>query len=232
LKKGIFHLHSIYSYDGFNSINKIISFCIHNELNFIVLTDHDSINGSQKLSAEVKKRNLNVEVPISAEYKTEYGDVIAMYIFKEINCMNWDDFYTSVKRQGGILILPHPYDGHRNLNYLAEQVDVIEVFNSRSTMYNNFRSYLLAKQLKKPMIFSSDSHLPFSLGNVILNYDFNYSLKDAILNDNIYPACLKPSSYFEIFISQIKKALYFKNIKLFLYAIYSLFRRLFQMSRK
>jgi predicted metal-dependent phosphoesterase TrpH len=229
LKKGIFHLHSISSYDSFNSINKIISFTKSNELDFVVLTDHDTIKGSQKLFLEIKKRNLDIEVPISAEYKTEFGDVIAMFIFEEINFLTWEDFRRSVKMQGGILILPHPFDGHRNLDYLAEQVDVIEVFNSRSSTYNNFKSLMLAKKLNKPMIFSSDSHIPATLGNVLLSYDSKFSLREAILSNNIFPTVLKRSNYIDFFLSQIKKALYFKDIKLFFYVIYTYFRRILKI---
>ncbi len=227
MKKGIFHLHSNFSYDSFTSINKIISFSISNDLDFIVLTDHDTIKGSQILSLEVNRRKLNIEVPISAEYKTEFGDVIAMFLLEEINFTNWDEFYSSVKKQGGILILPHPYDGHKNLEYLAKQVDVIEVFNSRSSVYNNFKSYMLAKKFNKPIIYSSDSHIPNTLGNVLLCHESQFSLKESILNNYIFPIKMKRSQYFDFFISQINKAIYYKDIKLFFYVIYVLIRRLF-----
>ncbi len=228
MKRGIFHFHSSYSYDGFNSISGIISFCKSNLLDFVVLTDHNSILGSLKLKKEMEKKGLIVEIPISAEYNTEFGDVIAMFINEEVDSMSWEKFSKSVKNQGGILILPHPFDGHKNLDYLAEQVDVIEVFNSRSSVYNNFKSFMLAKKHNKPMIFSSDSHISFTLGNVFLSYDSNYSLREAILSNNIFPIVMKRSSYFDFLLSQLKKAYYFKDTKLFFYVIYNYFRRIFK----
>ena len=47
--KGSIHFHSNESYDSMNSIDKIIDKAMLNNLDFIILTDHDTIEGSLKL---------------------------------------------------------------------------------------------------------------------------------------------------------------------------------------
>jgi predicted metal-dependent phosphoesterase TrpH len=216
MKKGIFHIHTNISYDGLNSFSSIIRFIKKNKLDFIVITDHDTIQGSIKFSEYAKKNNINIEIPVAAEYKTSKGDIIAAYIKEEIINLEWDDFYNEVKNQGGILILPHPFDSHKDVEYLASKVDVIEVFNSRSSVLNNFKSYQLAIKFNKPIIWSSDSHIYLTLKNCILAYQDANSLNQAITNGKLTPLSCKSSSYLDIYMSQIKKSIVRKNFKLFI----------------
>ncbi|SIR03665.1 MULTISPECIES: PHP domain-containing protein [Chryseobacterium] len=227
MKKGIFHFHSTYSYDGINTIENIIKVIKDKKLDFIVLTDHETIEGSLELQKKVKEYNLDVEIPTAAEYKTNQGDVIALNIKNEITDMKWEEFYKSAREQNAMLILPHPYDGHTQIEKLAQAVDVIEVFNARSSVINNYKSYLLALKYKKTMIWSSDSHIPQSLLNVVVGYEKkDLKFHEALTNGEIAPLFIKKSSVLDIFLSQLKKAYVNKNFKLFIYIVYkTLFKR-------
>ncbi|SMO59977.1 hypothetical protein SAMN06265171_103107 [Chryseobacterium rhizoplanae] len=227
MKKGIFHFHSTYSYDGINTIEKIVKTIKDKKLDFVVLTDHETIKGSLELQRKIKEQNLNVEIPTAAEYKTDRGDVIALNIKNEITDMKWEEFYKNAKEQNAILILPHPYDGHTQIEELAQAVDVIEVFNARSSVINNYKSYLLALKYKKPVIWSSDSHIPQTLLNVVVGYEKkDLKFHEALTNGEIAPLFLKKSSVSDIFLSQLKKAYVNKNFKLFIYIVYkTLFKR-------
>ncbi|MGR3856329.1 PHP domain-containing protein [Chryseobacterium indologenes] len=227
MRKGIFHFHSTYSYDGINTLEKIIKIIKEKKLDFVVLTDHDTIKGSVELQKKAKEQNLNVEIPTAAEYKTDRGDVIALNLKNEITDMRWQEFYKDAKEQNAILILPHPYDGHKQIEELAQAVDVIEVFNSRSSVINNYKSYLLALQYKKPVIWSSDSHIPQTLLNVVLGYEKKgLKFHEALTNGEVAPLFLKKSSASDVFFSQLKKAYVKKNFKLFIYIVYkTLFKR-------
>ncbi|WP_180564441.1 PHP domain-containing protein [Chryseobacterium sp. JV274] len=227
MKKGIFHFHSTYSYDGINTLEKIIKIIKEKKLDFVVLTDHDTIKGSLELQKKVKEQNLNVEIPTAAEYKTDRGDVIALNLKNEITDMRWQEFYKNAKEQNALLILPHPYDGHRQIEELAQAVDVIEIFNSRSSVINNYKSYLLALKYKKPVIWSSDSHIPQTLLNVVIGYEKkDLQFHEALTNGEIAPLFLKKSSVLDIFFSQLKKAYVNKDFKLFIYIVYkTLFKR-------
>jgi len=233
MKRGIFHLHSTFSYDGLNRIKSIKNYAEKNRLNFVILTDHDTISGSKALSKLIFEENLKIEVPIGAEYKTSEGDIIALFIESEIQIKEWDRFLLEVKKQNGILILPHPYDFHNNVEKLASIVDVIEVFNARSSAVNNVKSYLLARKLNKPMIWGSDSHVFFTLNNVVVCYDSSFdTLRSAILNNNMIPYLVKNSSSLDLFLSQLKKAVVNRNIKLLLFVIVIFFIKIFKSDTK
>lgn len=231
MKKGIFHLHSCVSYDGLNTFTTLINFAKKNHLDFIILTDHDTIQGSKILERKISELGLNIEVPIAAEYKTTKGDIIAAYINTEIKNLEFELFLDEVKAQGGIIILPHPYDGHIDILDIASRVDAIEVFNGRSSILNNFKSFLLAKKLKKPMLWASDSHIPSTLQNVIIGYDQDCSFKDALLQDKFVPLNLIRSSYADMYFSQLKKAIYSRSLKLFLSISLGLIIRIFRLNK-
>lgn len=220
MKKGIFHIHSSFSYDGLNSINSIFRFVKKYKLDFVVLTDHNTVKGSLKLAEMVKQKGLNVEVPISAEYKTERGDIIAVNIQREITNMKWEYFVKDVRAQNGLLILPHPYDGHLYVDELACEVDAIEVFNGRSSFMNNFKSYLLSLKYNKPKLWASDAHIYSSLSKVIIGFDKNHILfEEAVRTNQIIPLRSISSSFLDIFLSQFKKGIVQKNFKLIVYML-------------
>ena len=189
--KGFIHAHSKYSYDSLNDMDLILDKAIENELDFIILTDHDTINGSLHLNRRAQERNLNLIIPKAAEYKTEYGDIIAAFIDHEIHETNFENFIYEVTRQNGILMLPHPYQSHpiEMLEYIASKMDIIEVFNARCTQEQDIKAELLAKNTNKPVFYGSDAHLKNELCNVIISIETSEkneaSLKEALLNNKI-----------------------------------------------
>ena len=224
MRKGIFHIHSTFSYDGLNSINSIFRFIKKHNLDFAVITDHDTIKGSIKLAEMVKKNRFKVEVPIAAEHKTNRGDIIVVNIRNEITEMNWESFVKEVRLQNGFIILPHPYDGHTNIDELALEVDAIEVFNGRSSLVNNFKSYLLSMKYDKPKIWASDAHINSSLRKVIIGFDKNYSkFEEAVLSNQVIPLRSISCSFLDVFLSQFKRGIVQKNFKLLFYLFYKLF---------
>ncbi len=206
--RGLIHFHSQYSYDSLLSIKRIVKYALENDLNFLALTDHDSIVGSLKLKEFLKKKKLNgiIKVITGAEYKTEYGDIIALGIEKEIRFGNFDDLESQVRKQGGILLLPHPYKGHSSLEYVVSKVDMVEVFNSRTSDPDNERALRLAEKYNMPAYYATDAHTHISLGNCIVEFDKKGTLKESILFSDIVPCSLKKSSFLEIIFSQLIKS--------------------------
>ena len=106
--RGIIHCHSKYSYDSLTSISAYLKVAQRQSLDFIVLTDHDTIAGSQALKAAAALRLPHLQVPIAAEYYTDEGDVIAAFIEGEVRARKFTDFVTEVREQNGLLLLPPP----------------------------------------------------------------------------------------------------------------------------
>ena len=189
--KGFIHAHSKYSYDSLNSIDQIINKALEHQLDFIILTDHENINGSLELRKRIKERNLNLIAPVAAEYKTEYGDIIAAFIQDEVIDMRFTNFVNEVKRQDGLLMLPHPYQSHpiTKLDHIATKMDIIEIYNSRCSEEQDLKAKNLASKLGKPYFYGSDAHLKNELCNVIISIEAEAinesSLKEALLKNKI-----------------------------------------------
>ena len=49
--------------------------------------------------------------------------------------MNFNSFVNEVRDQKGIIILPHPFEGHpeERLEEIVQKVDLVEIYNPRCT---------------------------------------------------------------------------------------------------
>ncbi len=212
--RGLIHFHSQYSYDSILSIKDIVKFAVNNDINFLILTDHDTTEGSIALKNYIDKNNLGIEVLIAAEYYTEYGDIIALDIQDETRDLQFDNFIKEVKKQGGLLLLPHPYKGHKNIDYIARNVDMIEVFNSRTDDAKNKKAQELAAKYKKNAYMASDAHNYRSLKKCIIELEKKGNLKESLLQSPILPVSMRKTYLVEIILSQFIKSYKTKDIKL------------------
>jgi predicted metal-dependent phosphoesterase TrpH len=176
------HCHSRFSYDSNLSISAYLRFAKAFDLDFVVLTDHDTIAGSLVLREAAAKRLPRLEVPIAAEYLTDCGDVIALFLKSELKARRFDDLVEEARSQGALLFLPHPYVAHTNIQKLAEKCDRIEVFNSRLVDKHNAKALELARSLDKKTCGGADAHLAASLGRVIVELEDRGDLRTSLLH--------------------------------------------------
>lgn len=157
--KALIHLHSKYSFDCLTSPEKLVDLAIKNNIDVLCITDHDTIQGSIHAQKYAQKRYGNaLKVIIGAEYKTDCGDIIGLNLIEEIRLTKAKDVIDAIKQQNGLVLLPHPFVSHKNIDFLARRSDVIEVFNSRSSMRENQNAIELAKSLDKAQYVASDAH--------------------------------------------------------------------------
>ena len=172
MKKAIFHLHTHYSFDCMTSPKKIVDLAVKNKIDYLVISDHDSVAGSVEARAYAEKYQLPIQVPISAEFYTDIGDIVAVGIPADFQMVkDHRELCRAVKASGGHTILPHPYDHHRLDEIEWSLIDCIEVFNSRSSAENNKQSYALAATMLKPMVYGSDAHFLGDVCNCIFDFD-------------------------------------------------------------
>ena len=222
--KGIMHFHSRYSFDSLLTIKKIVKMALQYDLNFLLLTDHDTMAGSRQLKKEVESRGLAIEAPMAAEYHTEYGDVIAAFITDEIYERRFDSFVEAVRKQGGLLLLPHPYRGHSEIDKLAEAVDLIEIFNPRVSAEDNEKALKLARKYKKRTYYGSDMHIESEFANTMVVFKKAGSLKNSLLKTNIRGLDLKPAEEGGVILTQAIKALKKGKIRLLFSQLKSLLK--------
>ena len=176
---GDLHIHSKYSYDSLMEPRKILELCKKREYDVISITDHDSIKGS--MEAKKYEKEFGIKVIIGEERLTNVGDITGLNLKEEIKSRDWIEVLEEIKEQGGVTVLPHPFRGHKNIEDIANKVDLIEIWNSRSKREDNKQASNLAETLKKPSVIGSDAHVYSEIGNAIMVFedvfDFNKEFK-------------------------------------------------------
>lgn len=193
------HIHSKYSFDSLLSPNTILKVAKKKGLTGIAVTDHNTIKGG----LEVQKINKdgNFTVIVGSEIQTEIGDIIGLCINEEIKSRIAVDVIEEIKEQGGFVILPHPFRGHKLNRDVIELSDAIEVFNGRSTHEENARALELAKKYNKPFTAGSDAHFAAEIGNGRL---YSQIVNPKRIKDSL--ACTKAEIY------RVDSQYYFQDI--------------------
>ncbi len=156
------HIHSKYSQDSVLSPEKIISVAKRKGLDGVAVTDHNTIRGG--LAAFKLNKSRDFEVIVGTEIKTEYDDIIGLFLNEEIKTRAFSEVVDAIHAQGGLCILAHPYRRYSCPEKLVECVDLVEGFNARSPKNENNRAVAFAQTFKKPMTAGSDAHLSFEVG--------------------------------------------------------------------
>ena len=152
-----FHVHSFFSFDSLTAPQEILRKARVKGLNGVAVTDHDTIEGG--LATARLNTDPDFLVIVGAEYTTEVGDIIGLFLSHEIASREPSELIKNIHDQQGLVLLPHPFHGHRLPSEIVEKVDIVEVFNARETPENNQKALTFAKRLNKPGLCGSDAHL-------------------------------------------------------------------------
>jgi predicted metal-dependent phosphoesterase TrpH len=193
LVKADFHIHTRYSMDCHNELDEIILRCQELGINCIAIADHDATEGAFKM-----KEIAPFKVVIAEEILTPSGEVMGLFLKEHIaSGLSIERAMDSIRAQGGLVSIPHPFDPMRGLRLNEEgwerivpQVDILEVFNARCPFGRPAtKAKAYAREHKLPGIAGSDAHSIGEIGNVIMEMpDFNSpeefleSLKKAKIN--------------------------------------------------
>jgi hypothetical protein len=187
--KADLHIHTKYSFDSLLEPKTVIKFALKHGLSAIGITDHNTIKGSLVAKREWARVSSCKDLIIvsGTEVKTDMGDVIGLFIQDEIKARQLHTVIEEVRRQGGLVVLPHPYNGHGGVvDEFINYVDVVEALNGRSSRVNNTKALRLANNFNKPAIACSDSHFSFEIGRVKTAFHSDLSsteeLRKLILN--------------------------------------------------
>ena len=180
------HVHSFYSKDSIINPEKAISTAKKKGLSGIAITDHNTIRGGIETK---KKCEDNFIVIVGSEITTDQGDIIGLFLNKEVKSHYYSDVIDEIKDQGGLVVLPHPYRIKTNINKdLINKVDAIEIFNARTNSEKNKKAKILAKEYYKSMVMGSDAHLYGEIGmarTLLKNITTEDIIKKQILSNKI-----------------------------------------------
>jgi glycosyltransferase involved in cell wall biosynthesis len=194
------HMHTDHSNDCATPVEVLLAEARTRGLGAIAVTDHNEISGA--LDARAKANG--VKVIVGEEVKTkEQGEVIGLFIEEKIpRGMTLQETIAEIKRQGGVVYVPHPFDrmhavpDYEHLLAVIDDVDAIEVFNPRIAISEfNEEAVRFAAKYRIPGGAGSDAHVPQGLGSVRIRMrdfdgpeEFLESLRDADIIRN--PASL------------------------------------------
>lgn len=162
--KLVFHVHTSVSKDSWATPSAIVSWCRRKGVDVIAITDHNQINGAFEVKRLAKG---NPEVIIGEEISTQNGEIIGLFLKKLIpRGLKTLEAIKEIKKQGGLVVLPHPGERLRRSSLkrmkvleIIDKVDIVEVYNSR-TVFNadNIWSQQTAQAFGLPQLYGSDAH--------------------------------------------------------------------------
>jgi predicted metal-dependent phosphoesterase TrpH len=161
------HLHTWRSFDCLSRPAEILEVARDRGIDRLVITDHNEIAGALELREMDPDR-----VIVGEEVKTREGfDIIGILLHERIpKGTPALDTCRAIVEQGGIVYLPHPFDGSRAakpavLAGLLDWVDVVEVHNARCFPRSlNERARQWAAAHGKLMGAGSDAHTCAEIG--------------------------------------------------------------------
>jgi predicted metal-dependent phosphoesterase TrpH/glycosyltransferase involved in cell wall biosynthesis len=185
------HMHTDHSPDCATPVPTLLDAATKVGLGAIAVTDHNEISGA----LEAREMANGIKVIVAEEVKTaDQGEVIGLFIEEKIpRGMTLQETIAEIRRQGGLVYVPHPFDrmhavpDYEHLLDVVEEIDAIEVFNPRVafTAFNDEAARFAAKY-RIVAGAGSDSHVAQGLGSVKIKMrdfdgpeEFLESLRDA-----------------------------------------------------
>ena len=177
------HMHTDHSADCATPVRTLLETAKDRGLGAIAITDHNEVSGA--FEAREIADEVGVKVIVAEEVKTaEQGEVIGLFLDEKVERgMTMDETIAEIRRQGGLVYVPHPFDrlhsvpDYEHLLDIVEEIDIIEVFNPRValTAFNEEAERFAAKYRIVPGA-GSDSHVAQGLGSVMIRvHDFDGS---------------------------------------------------------
>jgi glycosyltransferase involved in cell wall biosynthesis len=167
------HMHTDHSSDCATPVEVLLATARDQGLGAIAVTDHNEISGA--LEAADKAASYGVKVIVGEEVKTaSQGEVIGLFLRERIpRGMTLAETVAEIRRQGGVVYVPHPFDrmhavpDYEHLLDVVEDIDAIEVYNPRVAIASfNEEAARFAAKYRLPAGAGSDAHVAPGLGSV------------------------------------------------------------------
>ena len=167
------HMHTDHSSDCATPVEVLLATAREQGLGAIAVTDHNEISGA--LEARDQAADFDIRLIVGEEVKTAHqGEVIGLFIEEKIpRGLSLQETIAEIKRQGGLVYVPHPFDrlhtvpDYEHLLDVLDDIDLIEVFNPRVAIREfNEEAIRFATKYRIPAGAGSDSHVPQGLGSV------------------------------------------------------------------
>lgn len=192
------HIHTKYSKDSLQSFWILYLKCRLKRIDVVAITEHNNIDGGIAFKEFCKKHGNKIQVIIGEEIFTDSGEIIGLFLKENIKSeLSVEETINEIKKQDGVVYVPHPYDLKRNKTVLKEKyiaefkdsIDCIEVHNGRniSTKYDVKQKEIAEKYGIKPVI-GSDAHTTMEIGRNYMECDMG--CEQVTLTAENFKACI------------------------------------------
>ena len=181
--KLVCHVHTKFSHDSMLPFWLLYSCCLYHGITHITITEHNNIDGAIAFKKYCEKKGNKVYVILGEEIMTTHGEIIGLFLNNNIKAgLSPKETIFEIKKQGGIVYIPHPYDEKRYKTVLDEcyiqefkdSIDCIEVHNGRNIdiKYDKKQNEIADKyNLRK--VIGGDIHTWIEIGKDYIESDIN-----------------------------------------------------------
>ncbi len=168
------HMHTDHSGDCATPVEVLLQTARDRGLGAIAITDHNEVSGALE-AREIAEGMDDIKVIVAEEVKTaEQGEVIGLFLEEKIpKGLTMAETIAEIRRQGGLVYVPHPFDrfhsvpDYEHLLDIVEEIDLLEVFNPRVALTSfNEEAVRFARKYRIVPAAGSDSHVAQGLGSV------------------------------------------------------------------
>ena len=168
------HMHTDHSSDCATPVKVLIETARDRGFGAIAITDHNEVSGALE-AAKVANGMDDFKIIVAEEVMTsDAGEVIGLFLTEKIpKGVTMREAITEIRRQGGLVYVPHPFDrlhsvpDYENLLNIVEDIDLMEVFNPRVAISSfNEEAERFARKYNLIPAAGSDSHVAQGLGAV------------------------------------------------------------------
>lgn len=161
------HTHSILSYDGGISedwYEKILD----KTLTAVAITDHNTIDFALSM-----KKKFGQRIIVGEEIMSSDGEIIGLFLSKPVpSAMSFQKTVEYIKKQDGIVYIPHPFEYARHSVSVAmvqdnlKDIDILETFNARSLgRKKHSPDWETIRKATVAYAASSDAHCRLGIGS-------------------------------------------------------------------
>ena len=136
--RGLFHVHTDYSFDGKSSVEELVAFCRDHQFDFVCVTDHADLMDDESVLAVVRECDAHsgnaAKIIPGLEYafpQDEGVHLLCVGIREPVREKRIARAVDEVRHLGGLSIVAHPSrNGYRIPEEIVSSIDGIEVWNA------------------------------------------------------------------------------------------------------
>jgi predicted metal-dependent phosphoesterase TrpH len=156
------------------TLDQLAERALAERIDVVCITDHNETTAALEAAATWSGA---VRVIVGEEIRTQAGEIIGLFLTERVPyVLPVADVVASIRAQGGLVYLPHPFDPVRgSLGANADRLcadgmaDIVEVFNAKIAYQDvNAEAADLARRWGLPAGAGSDAHDPPGIGAAYL----------------------------------------------------------------